>query len=58
MPLVLRELIVGSCRFNELRRGLPLMSSALLSQRLKELEYAGIIEHRVDLRKKSCYKPR
>ena len=45
-PLVLRELIAGSHRFNELRRGVPLMSSALLSQRLKELEHAGIIERR------------
>ncbi len=43
-PLVLRELIAGSRRFNELRRGVPLMSSALLSQRLKELESAGIVE--------------
>ena len=54
-PLVLRELIVGSRRFNELRRGLPLMSSALLSQRLKELEYAGIVEHRVGVRKDAEY---
>lgn len=45
-PLVLRELICGSHRFNELRRGVPLMSSALLSQRLKELEDAGVIERR------------
>lgn len=45
-PLVLRELIAGSRHFNELRRGLPRMSSALLSQRLKELEYAGVIERR------------
>lgn len=45
-PLVLREMIAGSRRFNELRRGLPLMSSALLAQRLKELESAGIIERR------------
>lgn len=41
--LVLRELIAGSTRFNELRRGLPRMSPALLSQRLKELESAGIV---------------
>ena len=33
-PLVLRELICGSTRFNDLRRGVPLMSSSLLSQRL------------------------
>ena len=43
-PLVLRELICGSRRFSDLRRGVPLMSPSLLSQRLKELEHAGIIE--------------
>jgi len=41
--LVLRELVMGSSRFNELRRGLPSMSPALLSKRLKELEAAGIV---------------
>lgn len=41
--VLLRELIAGSTRFNELRRGVPRMSPALLSQRLKELEIAGII---------------
>ncbi|MDE2329280.1 MAG: helix-turn-helix transcriptional regulator [Bradyrhizobium sp.] len=41
--LVLRELALGSTRFNELRRGLPSMSPALLSKRLKELEAAGIV---------------
>ncbi len=41
--LVLRELILGSTRFNELRRGLPSMSPALLSKRLKDLEAAGIV---------------
>ena len=45
-PLVLRELICGSTRFNDLRRGVPLMSSSLLSQRLKSLEQAGVIERR------------
>lgn len=43
--LVLRELVLGSTRFNELRRGLPGMSPALLSKRLKDLEAAGIIMH-------------
>ena len=43
MLLVLRELVLGSTRFNELRRGLPNMSPALLSKRLKELEAAGIV---------------
>jgi DNA-binding HxlR family transcriptional regulator len=42
--LVLRELVSGSTRFNDLRRGLPRMSPALLSQRLKELEAAGIVK--------------
>lgn len=41
--LVLRELLCGSTRFNELRRGVPLMSPALLSKRLRELEDAGIV---------------
>jgi DNA-binding HxlR family transcriptional regulator len=41
--VVLRELIVGSTRFNELRRGVPRMSPALLSKRLKDLEAAGIV---------------
>jgi DNA-binding HxlR family transcriptional regulator len=45
MPL-LRELIAGSTRFNDLRRGVPKMSPTLLSRRLKELEEAGVIERR------------
>jgi DNA-binding HxlR family transcriptional regulator len=42
--VLLREMIAGSTRFNDLRRGVPRMSPALLSQRLKELEQAGVIE--------------
>jgi DNA-binding HxlR family transcriptional regulator len=42
--IVLRELIAGSTRFNDLRRGVPRMSPALLSQRLKQLEEAGVIQ--------------
>ena len=41
--VLLRELIAGSARFNDLRRGVPRMSPALLSQRLKELEAADVI---------------
>jgi DNA-binding HxlR family transcriptional regulator len=44
--VLLRELVAGSTRFNELRRGVPRMSPALLSQRLKELEAAGIVTRR------------
>lgn len=43
-PLILRELLVGSTRFNEIRRGLPTCSPALLSKRLKDLERAGVVE--------------
>ena len=42
--IVLREMFAGSTRFNELRRGVPLMSPTLLSKRLKELENCGVIE--------------
>jgi DNA-binding HxlR family transcriptional regulator len=42
-PLLLRELLCGSTRFNDLRRGVPRMSPTLLSKRLKELAEAGII---------------
>jgi DNA-binding HxlR family transcriptional regulator len=46
-PLVLRELIVGGAtRFNDIHRGVPLMSSTLLSKRLRSLERAGVIERR------------
>ena len=43
-PLVLREMMCGSTRFNDIRRGLPRISPTLLSKRLKELEKAGLIE--------------
>lgn len=45
-PLVIRELLLGSVRFNDLQRGVPRMSSALLAKRLKELQFAGIVERR------------
>lgn len=46
--LLVRELIVGSERFNDLRRGLPRMSPSLLSTRLAQLERAGLVERSVD----------
>ena len=46
-PLVIREMaLTGSRRFNDIQRGVPLMSSSLLSKRLRQLERAGIIERR------------
>ena len=42
--LVIRELISGSQNFNQIRRGVPLMSPSLLSSRLRAMEDAKIIE--------------
>lgn len=42
--VLLRELCAGSTRFNDLRRGVPRMSPALLSTRLKELESHGVLK--------------
>jgi DNA-binding HxlR family transcriptional regulator len=45
-PLILRELMCGSSRFNDIHRGIPRMSPTLLADRLKTLETAGIVERR------------
>jgi len=42
--VLMRELVAGTTRFNDLRRGVPKMSPALLSTRLKELEMAGVVK--------------
>jgi DNA-binding HxlR family transcriptional regulator len=42
--LVIRELLLGSRHFNELRRGVPKMSPALLSKRLQTLTRAGVVQ--------------
>jgi DNA-binding HxlR family transcriptional regulator len=42
--LVIRELGAGSETFNDIRKGLPLMSPSLLSARLKSLEKNGIVQ--------------
>src|SRR3970040_630091 len=42
--LLLREMCAGSTRFNELRKGVPLMAPALLSKRLRQLEDAGVVK--------------
>ncbi len=44
--VVLGEMLSGSTRFNEIRHGVPRMSSALLSKRLRDLERAGILTRR------------
>lgn len=43
-PLILREMFCGSRRFNDLRRGMPLISRTLLAQRLQTLEESGVIQ--------------
>ncbi|MCG2594884.1 helix-turn-helix transcriptional regulator [Ramlibacter sp. XY19] len=43
-PLVIRELLIGSHRFNDLHRGVPRMSTSLLAQRLRQLEECGVVE--------------
>ena len=45
-PLVVRELLCGSRRFNEIHRGVPRMSATLLTQRLRKLEAIGVVERR------------
>lgn len=42
-PLVVRELLLGSKRFNDLHRGVPRMSTSLLAQRLRHLEEIGVV---------------
>lgn len=42
-PLIMRELICGSSRFNEIHRGVPRISPSLLSKRLNDLERAGVV---------------
>jgi DNA-binding HxlR family transcriptional regulator len=46
--LVVRELVAGSTRFNELRRGVPRMNPTLLSRRLQQLVRAGLVERQAD----------
>jgi len=47
-PLILRELLAGSTHFNDIKRGLPLISRTLLAERLRELEAAGIVTRATD----------
>jgi DNA-binding HxlR family transcriptional regulator len=43
--LIVRDLLCGITRFNDLARGLPGLSRSLLSKRLRQLERAGVVEH-------------
>jgi DNA-binding HxlR family transcriptional regulator len=46
-PQVVRALQSGATRFTDLRRGIPSISDAVLSERLKELEVQGIVTRTV-----------
>lgn len=46
VPLILREIMVGYHRFNEIRHALPLISPSVLAQRLKAMEEDGLIYRR------------
>jgi DNA-binding HxlR family transcriptional regulator len=45
-PLILREMVLGNTRFNDIERGLPGISRTLLAQRLRHLERKGVLERR------------
>jgi len=42
--LIIRDMLTGTCHFNDLERGLPGISRALLSKRLRQLQDAGLVE--------------
>jgi len=44
--MVVRELLLGPKRFTDIRAGLPHLSADVLAQRLRELEQAGVVQHR------------
>jgi len=46
--LIIRELLAGSSRFSDIRRGVPRISASLLKARLDMLEHAEIVERRRD----------
>jgi len=43
-PMIVRELVLGNTRFNDIARGLPGISRTLLAQRLRHLEKRGVVE--------------
>jgi DNA-binding HxlR family transcriptional regulator len=45
--LIVRELLIGPARYGELREGLSGIATNLLTDRLRDLEAAGVIERRL-----------
>jgi DNA-binding HxlR family transcriptional regulator len=46
-PQIVRVLLVGPARYRDLRAAIPAISDHLLSERLKELEAAGLVTRTV-----------
>src|SRR5215469_10849580 len=44
--LIIRDMLMGTSHFNDLERGLPRISRALLASRLRQLQRAGLVEKR------------
>lgn len=55
--LIVRDLLTGTCHFNELERGLPGISRGLLADRLRRLERMEVVEkvRRPDQRRNTAY---
>jgi len=45
--LIVRQLLIGPARFGELREGLPGIATNLLTDRLRDLESAGVVDRRL-----------
>lgn len=54
--LVLRELLLGSDRFNDIHRGLPGISRSLLSARLRRMRAHGLITRALDADGRPAYR--
>lgn len=56
-PLIVRDLSAGPLRFSDIQRGVPLMSPALLSRRLRELVLEGVVvRHREQGKRATTYR--
>jgi len=55
--LIVRDLLTGTCHFNDLERGLPGISRGLLAERLRRLERMGLLEklRHPDARRNTSY---
>ncbi len=56
VPLILREVMCGSRRFSDIQRGIPGISPALLTKRLRHLQAAGVLDRSMD-GQRSAYSP-